>query len=94
LSSSSIILMIMMIMMMFDSAEKNRDFTSDIRSDFSLDDLNFDPAALIGDNNGDWSVSPFNCLLSNSFQSQKLYRLFFGSCVGNLSPAYWGLGTL
>ncbi len=48
-----------MIMMMFVSAEKNRDFTSDIRSDFSLDDLNFDPAALIGDNNGDWSVSPF-----------------------------------
>ncbi len=47
--------------MFWGSAEKNRDFTSDIRSDFSLDDLNFDPAALIGDNNGDWSVSPFNC---------------------------------
>jgi hypothetical protein len=41
------------------SAEKNKDFTSDIRSDFSLDDLNFDPAALIGENSGDWSVSHF-----------------------------------
>ena len=39
------------------SAERNKDFTSDIRSDFSLDDLNFDPAALIGENSGDWSVS-------------------------------------
>ena len=40
------------------SAEKgNKDFTNDIKSDFSLDDLNFDPAAIIGEGSGDWSVS-------------------------------------
>ena len=36
---------------------ENKDFTNDIKSDFSLDDLNFDPAAIIGEGNGDWSVS-------------------------------------
>ena len=38
----------------------NKDFTNDIKTDFSLDDLNFDPTAIIGEGNGDWSVS-FNC---------------------------------
>ena len=41
------------------SAEKPQKDLSDIRTDFSLDDLNFDPAALIGEGNGDWNVSLF-----------------------------------
>ena len=36
--------------------EKSKDL-SDIRTDFSLDDLNFDPAQLIGEGGGDWNVS-------------------------------------
>ena len=39
------------------SAEKNKDFTDNIKSDFSLEDLNFDPAAIIGEGTGDWGVS-------------------------------------
>lgn len=34
-----------------------KDFTNDIKTDFNIDDLNFDPAAIIGENNGDWNVS-------------------------------------
>ena len=45
------------IFLLLFSAEKNKDFTNDIKSDFNLDDLNFDPAAIIGEGNGDWSVS-------------------------------------
>ena len=54
------------------SAEKgNKDFTNDIKSDFSLDDLNFDPAAIIGEGSGDWSVSFFKIILwTNLFLSQ------------------------
>jgi len=37
-----------------NSAEKNKDFTDNIKSDFSLEDLNFDPAAIIGEGTGDW----------------------------------------
>merc|ERR1712106_149945 len=40
-----------------NSAEKNKDFTNDIKSDFSLDDLNDDTAAIIGEGNGDWSLN-------------------------------------
>ena len=47
------------IFLLLFSAEKNKDFTNDIKSDFNLDDLNFDPAAIIGEGNGDWSVSWF-----------------------------------
>ena len=43
--------------MQFFSAEKNKDFTDNIKSDFSLEDLNFDPAAIIGEGTGDWGVS-------------------------------------
>ena len=39
------------------SERTNKDFTNDIKTDFNLEDLNFDPAAIIGDNNGDWNVS-------------------------------------
>ena len=39
------------------SAEKNKDFTDNIKSDFNLEDLNFDPAAIIGEGTGDWGVS-------------------------------------
>ena len=39
------------------SERNNKDFTNDIKTDFNLEDLNFDPAAIIGDNNGDWNVS-------------------------------------
>ena len=42
---------------MFCSERTNKDFTNDIKTDFNLEDLNFDPAAIMGDNNGDWSVS-------------------------------------
>ena len=35
----------------------NKDFANDIKTDFNLEDLNFDPTAIIGDNNGDWNVS-------------------------------------
>ena len=35
----------------------NKDFTNEIKTDFNLEDLNFDPTAIIGDNNGDWNVS-------------------------------------
>jgi len=37
-----------------NSAEKNKDFTDNIKSDFSLEDLNFDPAAIIGEGTADW----------------------------------------
>ena len=40
-----------------NSERNNKDFTNDIKTDFNLEDLNFDPAAIIGDNNGDWNVS-------------------------------------
>jgi len=33
-----------------------KDFANDIKTDFNLDDLNFDPAAIIGENNGDWNL--------------------------------------
>ena len=37
----------------------NKDFTNEIKTDFNLEDLNFDPAAIIGDNNGDWNVRSY-----------------------------------
>ena len=40
-----------------NSERSNKDFTNDIKTDFNLEDLNFDPTAIIGDNNGDWNVS-------------------------------------
>ena len=48
-----------------NSERNNKDFTNDIKTDFNLEDLNFDPAAIIGDNNGDWNVS--EPLLGNTF---------------------------
>lgn len=39
------------------SGISNKDFTSDIKQDFSLDDLNFDPATIIGEGNGEWSLN-------------------------------------
>ena len=43
-----------------NSERNNKDFTNDIKTDFNLEDLNFDPAAIIGDNNADWNVSDVN----------------------------------
>ena len=50
------------------SERTNKDFTNDIKTDFNLEDLNFDPAAIIGDNNGDWNVS-----LTNNF----IFKIFY-----------------
>ena len=45
------------VVLFYFSERTNKDFTNDIKTDFNLEDLNFDPAAIIGDNNGDWNVS-------------------------------------
>ena len=56
-----------------------KDFTAnDIKTDFNLDDLNFDPAAIIGENNGDWNVSHSSC------SSSSLYSVLFQ--LNNMDP--------
>ena len=55
-----------------------KDFTNDIKTDFNLDDLNFDPAAIIGENNGDWNVSHSSC------SSVRLYSVLFQ--LNNMDP--------
>ena len=57
-----------------------KDFTNDIKTDFNIDDLNFDPAAIIGENNGDWNVS--HSLYDTSLD--KLYVVVFQ--LNNMDP--------
>ena len=59
------------------SAEKNKDFTNEIKSDFNLEDLNFDPAAIIGEGAGDWSVSTIVIIHKQKCISPENEKLFF-----------------
>ena len=76
--SHSIVILLTHFSLSFFSAEKNKDFTDNIKSDFSLEDLNFDPAAIIGEGTGDWGVShllfPIQCLLFSTIFVFKLLQ--------------------
>ena len=66
-----------------NSERNNKDFTNDIKTDFNLEDLNFDPAAIIGDNNADWNVSE---LTQHTQQPSNL--VLFSSTTWILTTSY------